>query len=142
MGKIRKKLKVNVKIKGDITRPLPVGARLTCADNTGARELQIITVKGMKGTKRRSLSGGISDMVICSVTKGAPDIKKTVVPAVIIRQRKEMRRPTGERIKFYDNAAVVMTPEGEMKGTEIKGPVAREAIQKWSSLASAAKVVI
>ncbi len=142
MGKVRKKLKVHIKTKNDITRTLSVGARLKCADNTGARTLQILAVKGFKGTKRRSLSAGIGDMVICSVTEGSPDIKKTVVPAVVIRQRKEYRRPTGERIKFSDNAAVVMTPEGSLKGTEIRGPVAREAAQRWSSVSSAAKIVI
>ena len=142
MGKVRKKLKVHIRTKDDITRSLPVGARVKCADNTGARTLQIITVKGLKGTKRRSLSAGIGDMVVCSVTEGGPDIKKEVVPAIVIRQRKEFRRPTGERIKFEDNAAVVVTPEGEMRGTEIRGPVARESIQRWSSLGAAAKIVI
>ena len=142
MGKVRKKLKVHIKTKDDITRALPVGARLKCADNTGARILQIITVKGMKGAKRRSVSAGVGDMVVCSVKEGGPDIKKTVVPAIVIRQKKEFRRPTGERIAFMDNAAVVMTPEGEMKGTEIRGPVAREAVQRWISLSSAAKIVI
>ena len=61
---------------------------------------------------------------------------------IIIRQKKEMLRADGTRMKFEDNAAVVVTPEGEPKGTEIRGPVAREAVQKWSGLASAAKVVI
>ncbi len=142
MGKIRKKIKVHIKVKGDITRTLPVGAFLTVADNTGAKRLQIITVKGLHGRKRRSLSAGIADQVICSVVEGNPEMKHQVVPAVVVRQRKEFRRPNGDHIKFYDNAAVVITPEGEMKGTEIRGPVAREAIQKWSALAAAAKTVI
>lgn len=142
MGKVRKKLKVHIKTKNDITRCLPVGAVLNCADNTGAKKLKIASIKGFKGSKRRNLSAGIGDMVMCSVIEGAPDIKKTVVPAVIVRQKKEYLRPTGERIKFSDNAAVVMTPEGSMKGTEISGPIAREALERWTDISGAASVVI
>ena len=142
MGKVRKKLKVHIKVQGDITRALPAKARLVCADNTGAKILELITVKTYKHRKRQIARAGIGDMIICSVKEGSPDIKKQVVPAVIIRQRKEIVRADGTRMKFEDNAAVIVTPEGELKGTEIRGPVAREAIQKWSGLASAAKVVI
>jgi large subunit ribosomal protein L14 len=142
MGKVRKKLKVHIKTKGDITKSLPVGAVLVCADNSGAKKLQIIAVKNMKTRKRQIMSAGVSDIAMCSVVAGNPDMKKTVVPAVIVRQRKEYLRADGTRIKFSDNAAVVMTPEGTMKATEIRGPVAREAVQKWSSIGSAAKVVV
>jgi len=142
MGKVRKKIKTSIKVLGNFPRCLPVGAFLVVADNTGAKELQIITVKNMHGRKRQNVSAGIADMVICAVTEGNPDLKHQVVPAVVIRQRKEFKRANGDHIKFHDNAAVIVTPEGEMKGTEIRGPVAREAIQKWSALASAAKVVI
>jgi len=142
MGKVRKKLKVHIKVRGDVTRALPAKARLVCADNTGAKILEIIAVKTHKHRKRQIARAGIGDMVICSVKQGTPDIKKQVVPAIIIRQKKETVRADGTRMKFEDNAAVVVTPEGEPKGTEIRGPVAREAIQKWSGLASAAKIVI
>lgn len=142
MGKIRKKIKVHIKVKGNIPRLLPVGAFLDSADNTGAKKLQIITVRNIHARKRRSASAGIADLVMCSVTEGNPEMKHQVVPAVIIRQRKEFKRANGEHVKFSDNAAVVVTPEGEMKGTEIRGPVAREAVQKWSTLAAAAKIVI
>ncbi len=142
MGKVRKKIKTHIKVAGNIPRTLVVGAFLESADNSGAKQLQIITVKNMHGRKRRSVAAGIADMVICSVTEGNPDIKHQVVPAVVIRQRKEFKRANGDHVKFSDNAAVVVTPEGEMKGTEIRGPVAREAVQKWSALAGAAKVVV
>ncbi len=142
MGKIRKKIKVHVKVLGNIPKLLPVGAFLEVADNTGAKRLQIITVKNYHGRKRQIVAAGIADIVICSVVEGAPDLKHQVVPAIIIRQRKEYKRPNGDHIKFHDNAAVVITPEGEMKGTEIRGPVAREAIQKWTTLAAAAKIVV
>lgn len=142
MGKIRKKLKVQIKTRGDVVRALPVGAFLECADNTGAKMLQIITVKGLHSRKKRNLSAGIADMVICSVVEGKPEIKKEVVHAVVIRQKKEYRRANGEHIKFHDNAAVIVTPEGELKGTEIKGVVARESAQKWSAVLAAAKVLV
>lgn len=142
MGKVRKKIKTHIKVSGNFPRLLPVGAFLEVADNTGAKKLQIITVKTIHGRKRRNVAAGIADMVVCSVVEGNPDMKHQVVPAVIIRQRKEYMRANGEHIKFYDNAAVVVTPEGEMKGTEIRGAVAREAVQKWSALAGAAKLVI
>lgn len=142
MGKIRKKMKVHVKVLGNITRPLNAKTRLVCADNTGAKSLEIITVKVYKRRKRMMAKAGIGDMVICSVKEGKPELKKTVVPAIVIRQKKETIRADGTRIKFEDNAAVVVTPEGEPKGTEIRGPVAREAIQKWSGLASIAKIVV
>jgi large subunit ribosomal protein L14 len=142
MGKVRKKLKVHVKVKGNLSRPLTAKSRLTCADNTGAKILEIITVKVHKRRKRQMAKAGIGDMVMCSVKEGSPDIKKQVVPAVIIRQRKEIFRADGTRMKFDDNAAVIVTPEGESKGSEIRGPVAREAVQKWSGIASAAKLVV
>ena len=66
----------------------------------------------------------IADMVMVSVKAGSPDIKKQIHPAIIIRQKKEIRRADGSRIKFADNAAVVVTEDGAMKGTEIRGPVA------------------
>jgi len=142
MGKVRKKLKLHIKIKGDVVRALPVGAVLVCADNTGAKKLRIITVRGSKTRKRQIMSAGIADLIMCSVIAGAPDIKKQVVPAIVIRQRKEFLRIDGTRVKFEDNAAVVVTPDGEMKGTEIKGAVAKEAVQKWSGITGAAKIVV
>ena len=142
MGKVRKKLKVQVKVKGDMVRALPVGAFLTCTDNSGARRLQIITVKGLHSRKKRYVTAGVGDMVVCSVVEGNPEMAHKVFPAIIIRQRKEFRRPNGEHVKFHDNAAVVVTPEGDLKGTEIRGAVAREATQRWSSVSGAAKMVV
>jgi len=142
MGKVRKKLKMHIKVRGNVTRALPAKARLVCADNTGAKSLEIITVKLHKQRKRQLAKAGIGDMVICSVKEGSPDIKKQVVAAVIIRQKKETFRADGTRMKFEDNAAVIVTPEGELKGTEIRGPVPREVVQKWSGIAGAAKIVV
>jgi large subunit ribosomal protein L14 len=115
---------------------------LVCADNTGARELEIIAVIGYKGVRRRYPSAGVGDMVVVSVKKGTPDIRKQVHYAVIIRQRKEYRRPDGTRVKFEDNAAVIVDPKGNPKGTEIRGPVAREAAERFPKIGSIATIVV
>lgn len=124
------------------SRALPYGAVLVCADNTGAQLLRIIAVKGYKGKRKRIPAAGVGDMIKCSVIKGAPDIRKTVVEAIIVRQRKEYRRADGSRVKFEDNAAIVVTPDGDLKGTEIKGPIAREASNKWPGIGGAARAIL
>ena len=123
-------------------RALPTGARLVCADNTGAKELQIISVVGYKGTRRRMGKAGVGDQVVASVKRGTPELRKQLVRAVIVRQRKEYRRADGMRIKFEDNAAVLITPEGAPRGSEIRGPVAREAAECWPRVAGIASVVV
>jgi len=125
-----------------VTRCLPTGARLVCADNTGARELEIIAVKGYKGVRRRYPAAGVGDIVVVSVKKGSPDIRKQVHYAVIVRQRKEYRRPDGTRVKFEDNAAVITDPNGNPKGSEIRGPVAREAAERFSKIGSIATIIV
>ncbi len=129
-------------LKAKIPRALPTGAMLVCADNSGAREVQIISVIGYKGVRRRYPAAGVGDMVVVSVKKGLPEIRKQVHYAVIIRQRKEFRRPKGERIKFEDNAAVLVNEKGEPKGTEIRGPVAREAAERFSKIATIATTIV
>ncbi len=124
------------------SKSLPYGAVLVCADNTGGQLLRIIAVKGYKGKRKRIPAAGVGDMIKCSVIKGSPEVRKTVVEAIIIRQRKEYKRADGSRVKFEDNAAVVTTPDGDLKGTEIKGPVAREAINKWPGLGGSAGAVL
>lgn len=129
-------------IKACVPRALPTGAMLVCADNTGARELEIIAVIGYKGVRRRYPSAGVGDMVVVTVKKGTPDIRKQVHYAVIIRQRKEYRRPDGTRVKFEDNAAVIVDQKGNPKGSEIRGPVAREAAERFPKIGSIATIVV
>ncbi|HIP84946.1 MAG TPA: 50S ribosomal protein L14 [Methanothermococcus okinawensis] len=129
-------------IGSKITRALPTGARLVCADNTGAKELEIIAVKNYKGVARRLPSAGVGSMVVVSVKKGTPEMRKQVLPAIIIRQKKEYRRPDGTRVKFDDNAAVIVTPDGNPKGSEIKGPVAKEAAERWPGIARLARIIV
>lgn len=124
------------------TRALPVGARLVCADNTGAKELQIVSVTGYHGRRRRIAKSGVGDHIVASVKKGTPELRKQIVRAIVIRQRKEYRRTDGMRIKFDDNAAALITPEGAPRGSEIKGPMAREAAERWPRVAGIASTVV
>jgi large subunit ribosomal protein L14 len=80
--------------------------------------------------------------VKCSVKKGDVKIRKQVVNAVIIRQKAEYRRPNGLRVSFEDNAAVLVDDNFEPKGTEIKGPVAKEAVERFSSIGKIASMVV
>ena len=103
--------------------------RLKVADNTGARELQVIHVMG--GSMRRY--GYVGDIVVCSVKSAAPQgsVKKSdIVKAVIVRCAKEWRRDDGSSIRFDDNAAVILDNNMNPRGTRIFGPVARELREK------------
>ena len=129
-------------LTSSMTKALPIGARLQCVDNTGAREIEIISLKGFKGVRRRIDVAGVGDLVVASVKKGTADMRREVVNAVVVRQKKEYRRADGLRVKFEDNAAVIITPEGILKGSEIRGPVAKEAADRWPSVGSAASILV
>ncbi len=104
-------------------------SRLSVADNSGAKEVLCIRVLG--GTKRRYASVG--DKIVVAVKNALPsgNIKKgTVAKAIIVRTKKELRRPDGSYIRFDDNACVILNNAGEMSGTRIFGPVARELREK------------
>ena len=122
-----------------ITRALPVGAVINCADNSGARTLKIIQVHGCWS---RLPAAAIGDKITIVVEKGPPELQKQTFSAIIIRQKYPVRRSNGLRIVFEDNAAVIITPEGELKGTGIKGPVASEAAEQWPRVANAANIII
>ena len=125
-----------------VTRGVLAGTMLNCADNTGARDLRLVQVKGYKGRLRRVPSAAVGDLVVTSVRRGTPDMRKKLFQAVIVRQRMPFRRAEGIWVQFEDNAAVIMTPEGEMKGSEIRGPVAKEAAERWPRIASAASIIL
>jgi large subunit ribosomal protein L14 len=125
-----------------ISKGLPAGSVLKCADNTGARELRLIQVMGYKGRLRRVPAATLGDRITVSVRHGTPDMRNKIFQAVVVRQRKPFRRAEGVWVQFEDNAAVIITPEGEMKGSEIRGPVAKEAAERWSRIASASSIII
>ena len=125
-----------------ITKVLPLGARVTCADNTGAKILEIIMVKRAKTRHSQYPAAAVGDFVNVVVKKGPAELRKQIFGAVIIRQKYPIRRLNGIRVSFEDNAAVLVTPEGEIKGTDIKGPVAAEASEKWPRVANLASMVV
>jgi large subunit ribosomal protein L14 len=129
-------------IKADVTQGLEKGSLINCADNTGARELKVISIAGYSGTMNRHPKAGIGDKVTVSVTKGTPEMRRQVLEAVIIRQRKPIRRPDGTRLKFEDNAAVIVDDNEDPRGTEIKGPIAREVAERFGSIASTATMIV
>ena len=117
-------------------------SRLRGADNTGAREIQCIRVLG--GSTRRF--AGIGDTIVATVKEATPggNVKAgEIVKAVIVRAKKETRRPDGSYISFDENAAVIIKADGEPKGTRIFGPVARELRdKKFMKIVSLAPEVI
>ena len=130
-------------IRARITRSIPSGAHINACDNSGAKIIKVISVKKLKTVKGRYPSAGVGDMIMVSVKKGKVGIRKTVVPAIIVRQKKEYRRADGTRIKFEDNAAVVLKDEkGNPKGTILKGPIAKEACERWPAISKIAKIIV
>ena len=126
-----------------ITRGIPVGSLLNTCDNSGAKVVRIFTVVGLQTTKGRRPAGGVADLVMASVVKGRPDMRKQVVHAIIVRQKKEFRRHDGTRIKFEDNAVIVLKDEkGNPKGTMFKGAIAKEVCSRWPAVAKLARIIV
>ena len=136
---------------------------MNCADNTGAKNLYMIACTGIGAKLNRFPAGSVGDMFLASVKKGKPELRKKVLQAVIIRQRKAIRRREGHflyfegkflRLIYYvferafinmvgfyrslsgiDNAGVIVNPKGDMKGSGITGPVAKECSDLWPKIA-------
>jgi len=129
-------------ISASPTKCITLKTRLFCTDNSGAKEVELISVRGFKGRRRMSPKAGIADMINVVVKKGKPEIRKKIEKAVIVRTRKEYKRADGTRIKFEDNAAVLVDEKGVPKASEIKGVVAKEAAERWPKIAGLARQVI
>ncbi|RGP64617.1 60s ribosomal l23 [Fusarium longipes] len=126
-----------------MTLGLPVGAVMNCADNSGARNLYIIAISIFDlSLTQNGPAGGVGDMVMATVKKGKPELRKKVHPAVIVRQSKPWKRFDGVFLYFEDNAGVIVNPKGEMKGSAITGPVGKEAAELWPRIASNSGVVM
>mmetsp|Transcript_41276 Transcript_41276/g.36620 ORF Transcript_41276/g.36620 Transcript_41276/m.36620 type:complete len:141 (-) Transcript_41276:293-715(-) len=133
-GQVGTKLKVSV--------GLAQGALINCADNTGAKNLFIVSVTGIRGGLNQLPHAASGDMILCSVKKGKPELRKKVISAVVIRQRKPWRRRDGVYIYCEDNAGVIVSNKGEMKGSAITGPVAKECADVWPKIASHSNAII
>ena len=130
-------------ISARVSRGLNVGSSAVAADNSGARIVRITGVKHGKSKKGRQQFAKVGDWVKVSVREGKPDMKGQLFDAVVIRQKKSYRRLTGERVCFEDNAVALLKDEkGNPKGTQIKGPVAKEIHERWAQVAKIAQYVL
>lgn len=130
-------------IKAAIPKAINTGSHIETCDNSGAKLIRIVSIIGSKTVEGRKPACGICDLVLASVRKGTPEMRKQVVYAIIVRQKKEFRRPNGIRVKFEDNAAVVLKDDkGNPKGTIFKGPIAKEVCDRWPGIAKIANVVV
>eukprot|EP01017_Pseudomicrothorax_dubius_P001810 TRINITY_DN0_c661_g1_i2.p1 TRINITY_DN0_c661_g1~~TRINITY_DN0_c661_g1_i2.p1 ORF type:complete len:142 (+),score=47.46 TRINITY_DN0_c661_g1_i2:50-475(+) len=121
---------------------LNVAALINCADNTGAKSIYMIAAFGIKGHLNRLPNASVGDMILVSVKKGKQDLRKKVLQAVVVRQRKAWRRKEGIFVYCEDNAGVIVNPKGELKGSAITGPVAKECADMWPKIGSTAGTVI
>ena len=137
-----KRIKRRILPRSKVAGGLTIGSVINCADNSGARRLRIIQMMGYKGRRRRLPAIGIGDLVMVSCREGTPEMRRQMFNAVIVRQRRPYLRADGSRLQFEDNAAVILTPEGTLRGSDIKGPVAREAANRWARLGNIARMVV
>jgi len=125
------------------TRALNLGSYVLAADNSGARIVKLIGVRHGKTKRGRQQYAKIGDLVKISVRVGDPKMKGEIFDAVVVRVKKPYRRNTGERVAFEDNAVVLLKDEkGNPKGTQIKGPIARETGERYPFVNKIAKYVL
>ncbi|MHA1371363.1 MAG: 50S ribosomal protein L14 [Promethearchaeota archaeon] len=141
MGK-RKIGKKGIIFHPKLTRGLCTGSILKCADNSGAKLVRIIAVPRFKTRLSQYPQATVGSLVVVSVIKGTPDMRRKIVKGVVVRQRQRFRRKTGQWIEYEDNAVVIVSDDGEPKGSEVSGPIAREAAVLWPRLASIASIII
>ncbi|MEK6875296.1 MAG: uL14 family ribosomal protein [Nanoarchaeota archaeon] len=124
------------------TAGLNLGSLMVAADNSGAKVVKITGVKKSKAKKGKQTNAKVADWIKVSIRKGIPEMKGKVFDAVIVRQKKSYRRLTGERVAFEDNAVAILKDEkGNPKGTQIKGPIAREVLERWAQVAKIASII-
>lgn len=129
-------------IPSKITKALPVGAKMNCVDNSGAKVVQVISVRGFKGKRRTKPSAGVAGIVNVKVLRGEQKVRHEVHKAVIIRQTRPFRRPDGMRVSFEDNACVLVNDNLEPKGSLIKGPVPKEVVQRFQLIGKISRMVV
>ena len=125
-----------------ISKAITIGSILVCADNSGAKTLMVIGRLGKSGKRGKLITAGIGDVVIASVKTGDAKNVKTMVRAMIVRQKQPIRRANGMRVRFEDNAAIVVSESNLPVGTEVKGAMAKEVIERNIKLAGLASRVI
>ncbi|MBY9006876.1 MAG: 50S ribosomal protein L14 [Candidatus Lokiarchaeota archaeon] len=141
MGSRRKSGRKRV-VKARTSYGLCNGSKITIADNSGAKIAKIIGVDHIKTRQRRLPKATVGDVCTITIKKGKPELRGNVLKCVIVRQKMIYRRVDGSRLCFEDNAGVIISKEGEPKGTEIRGPIAREAAESFPRLASISSLII
>ncbi|CDR96873.1 ribosomal protein L14p/L23e, putative [Babesia bigemina] len=128
----------------DVEVPVATSSALPWVYPWGPSSTAATTAEARTSTSSplRLPSAAVGDMVLATVKKGKPDLRKKVHPAVIVRQRKAWRRREGYFIYFEDNAGVIVNPKGEMKGSAITGPVAKECAELWPKISAAAPSIV
>lgn len=129
-------------LQSKVPKGLTIGSYVLCDDNSGAKVVQIIGVLGSHTKRTRYPSVGVGDVVIVAVKKGVPEMKKKIERAVVIRQKRPIRRAGGLRVEFEDNAVALIGEDGLPKATEIKGAVAREVIERFPKIAGISSAVV
>lgn len=125
-----------------VGKAITIGTRMVCDDNSGAKIVEVIGVQKAQGRLRRYPSSGIGGVVMVAVKKASkPEMIKKKEKALIVRQRKEFRRGK-QRVRFEDNACVLIDDAGLPKGTEIKGCVAREIAERYPKVVGVASIVV
>lgn len=126
-----------------IMKTLVPGAMITCADNSGAYQFMMIHVIGKTDGRHGKMSAaGVGDLVSASVKKGTATYLKKPVRVVIIRQRSQIRRANGMRLKFEDNAGIMVGEDNLPVGTEVKGAMAREVVERFVKVAGVASRIV
>jgi len=133
---------IGVSYRFHITPGVFAGSLVKVTDNSGAQIAKVIGVLGQKTTRRRIPGAAVGDIVVVSIRAGKPELRRQIMHAVVVRQRRPYRRPDGTWICFEDNAVAIMTPEGDPKGSEIRGPVAKEAAERWPKIAGIASIIV
>ncbi|MFO8020330.1 MAG: 50S ribosomal protein L14 [Promethearchaeia archaeon] len=120
------------------------GSKIFITDNSGAKIGEILNVDHSKTRLRRLPKATVGDVVTVSIKKGKSELRGQIMKAVIVRQRRIYRRPDGTRLSFEDNAGVIIMGDGlgSPKGTEIRGPIAREAAELFPRIASISSLII
>lgn len=125
------------------TRALNIGSLVVAADNSGARIVKVVGVKRGKTKKGTQQYAKVGDLIKVSVRKGNPKMKGEVFDAIVVRVKKPYKRRTGERVMFEDNAvALLKDQKGNPKGTQVKGAVAREILERWGGVAKIAQFIL
>ncbi|MHB1830281.1 MAG: uL14 family ribosomal protein [Candidatus Micrarchaeaceae archaeon] len=126
-----------------IMKTLVPGAMITCADNSGAYQFMMIHIIGKTDGRHGKMSpAGVGDLVSASVKKGTATYLKKPVRVVIIRQRSQIRRANGMRLKFEDNAGIMVGEDNLPVGTEVKGAMAREVVERFVKVAGVASRIV